>query len=83
MMPNYMNLDELGEIYPGFESDRERLKSALRDRGIEPGVWWHQKFRDLEHTFEYRDWTREDIARRLMEISMEALDYKAPANPPD
>jgi hypothetical protein len=81
-MPDYTDLDALGEIYPGSGGDGDRLKSALRDLGFDPGVWWKRKFHELERTFEYRDWTREDIARRLMEICMEALNYKVSPKPP-
>jgi hypothetical protein len=81
MMWKPPDLDELGEIYPGFTADRERLKAALLDRGFDPEKWWRQKSRELERTYEYSHWNRKDISRCLMQICIEALDHKAPTNP--
>jgi len=63
------NLDQLGELYPGFSRDRETLKRRVRGYH----VVWMRAFRLLRATDEFYQRSDEDVARATMRMLMDAI----------
>ena len=66
------DLDSFGEIYPGFDRDRQTFKSfPLKDP---PNVVWRRAFDRVRATDDFYLRSDDAVARETMRIIMELLD---------
>jgi hypothetical protein len=67
--PSRIDLDGFGEVYKGFDRDRQRLKAAVDD----PNSVWREAFERMRRTEELYQCSTDAVARETMRVLMEWL----------